>query len=391
MTRMRLGDAFLLNPPVKLGKGTVASFVGMDAVAPFTRTVHASTTKPFSGGAKFLPGDVLMARITPSLENGKTSQYRAADGLPASGSTEFIVIRGREGVSDTDFGYYLFTSQCVREYAISQMNGSSGRQRVQTDALEKFEVDLPSLDRQRGIAATLGALDNKIDSNRRAQCLLEELALAHFTYLFSVDLAPCGVAISQLIDVNPRRPLRRGTVATYVGMSSLPENSAEVYDWGSKEFGSGQKFLNGDVLMARITPCLENGKTVVVDMLSESQVGWGSTEYIVLAPKLAISTAWIYCLVRSEHIRSYAIRSMTGTSGRQRFQADGFDKYMIEPPDEISLSRFDALADPLFKRMTSLRDETRRLAALRDTLRPELLSDRVPVPMVVDVVDGIVE
>ncbi|WP_165605510.1 restriction endonuclease subunit S [Mycolicibacterium mucogenicum] len=324
-----------------------------------------------------------MARITPSLENGKTSVYRAKEGeeaLPAFGSTEFIVVRGREDVSDTLFAYYVITSAEVRRFAITQMTGTSGRQRVPQDALAGFTVDLPSLPAQRQIASALGALDDKIESNRRAIQLMEDLCRAHFDRLFDTSNRDDGVQLSQLFEVNPRRSLPAGHVGTYIGMSSLPEFSAEIHNWEMKPAGSGQRFTNGDVLMARITPCLENGKTAVVDMLDADAVGWGSTEYVVLAPKGKISTEWIYCVVRNEAIRAFAIVSMTGTSGRQRFQADRFDWYKIARPTDAALSEFNGLASAQFARMTQLRDETLNLIALRDALLPELLTGRIRVP-----------
>lgn len=383
MTRVTLGEAFLLNPTVKLAKGTNSPFVEMASLVPFTRDVAATQEKPYGGGMKFCDGDVLMARITPSLENGKTSIYRAAPnrrGVPAFGSTEFIVVRGREGVSSTDFAYYLFTSKNVRDHAIGSMNGSSGRQRVQHDSLASLEIDLPELSEQRAIAATLGAIDDKIESNRRAISLIDGLVRARFEATFDLTQTSRGVSIAELVNVNRRLTLTRGTVATYIGMSSLPEFSPSVLYWEKREFGSGQKFMNGDVLMARITPCLENGKTAVVDMLEEGEVGWGSTEYVVLGPKGSISTPWIYALVRHPDLREWAVRRMSGTSGRQRFQADGFADYIISEPGLANLDDFNNFALPLFERIAQLRDEIRKLASVRDTLLPELLSGRIRVP-----------
>jgi len=381
MTLISLGEAFLVNPAVSIPKGTEVAFVPMDAIQPFTRTVTTNLVKPFSGGVKFVDGDVLMARITPSLENGKTSIYRASIDRPgpAFGSTEFLVIRGREGVSDSGFAYYLFTSDQIRRFSISQMSGTSGRQRVQRDALERYVADLPSIEEQRGIAEALGALDDKIESNRRAIFISEGLVQAHFELRSSFEQDDSGVPVSELLTINAKRSLRKGTLATYVGMSSILGFSAEINNWEAREFGSGQKFVNGDVLMARITPCLENGKTAVVDMLSEGEVGWGSTEYIVFSPDRHFSTPWIYSLLRSAPVRAWAIRSMTGTSGRQRLQTEAFDHYKITRPHDRNLSRFNAFAAPLFARMTQLRDETRKLASLRDVLLPELISGRMRV------------
>lgn len=240
-------------------------------------------------------------------------------------------------------------------------------------------VSLPSIESQRAIAVTLGALDDKIESNRRLSNLLEQEALSYFELWFPPDFNEHGVAISELVNINPSRALKKGEVAPYVGMSELPTNSAIVEGWEQREFGSGQRFRNGDVLMARITPCLENGKTAVVDMLSKGEVGWGSTEYVVLEPKHPFSTPWVYCLTRSEAIRSFAIRNMSGTSGRQRFPASAFDQYRIIEPSRDKIDKFNSIAVPAFEKMAQLRDQNLRLASLRDTLLPELLSGRIRV------------
>jgi type I restriction enzyme S subunit len=242
----------------------------------------------------------------------------------------------------------------------------------------ELPVSCPPPDVQQEIGAILGSADDKLDSNHRISRLLEEVVMASFASLFSVEPSECGVAVSDLIAVNPSRNLKKGTVATYIGMSDLPANSAIVPNWGRRPFGSGQRFRNGDVLMARITPCLENGKTAVVDMLDEGEVGWGSTEYVVLAPAGALSTPWVYCLARSEPVRTFAIRSMSGTSGRQRFSADAVDHYRIAAPTSGALKEFNSLAVPAFEIMAQLRDESRTLSVLRDALLPGLLTGRIP-------------
>ena len=110
-------------------------------------------------GSRFQSGDTLMARITPCLENDKIARYQGLeDEFKAHGSTEFIVIRGRPNVTDSDFAYYLTQSEEVRNYAISQMTGTSGRQRVPTDSLDHLNVTFPPLSEQRAIAHILGTL-----------------------------------------------------------------------------------------------------------------------------------------------------------------------------------------------------------------------------------------
>lgn len=320
-------------------------------------------------------GDVLYSR--------EGAYYGVAAEVPADTlvclGQRMVLIRPPANVVDHRYLKFWMNSPAGRAYAESHREGSAAP-RINLPTIRSFPIPLPPIYEQHAIATTLGALDGKIESNRRLITLAEELARAHFTRLFAVDYVDSGVPLSTLVTINPRRILPIGEVSTYIGMASLPEFSAEIYEWEQKPAGSGQRFENGDVLMARITPCLENGKTAIVDMLEPGEVGWGSTEYVVLTPNNQVSTPWIYCLVRDDRIRDFAIRSMIGTSGRQRFQADRFDQYMITPPTSKAFDEFNNIATPLFTRMTQLRDQVKKLSLLRDALVPEILSGRIRVP-----------
>ena len=186
-----LSEAVLVNPAARLERGKAYPFVDMAAVSGSSRSVHSVGEREFrGGGSRFEDGDTLMARITPCLENGKIGRYRASDyQLQGHGSTEFIVIRGRPDVTDNDFAYYLTRWEEVREYAISQMTGTSGRQRVPVDSLDHLIVPIPPLPEQRAIAHMLGTLDDKIELNRRMNETLESMARALFKSWF-VDFDP---------------------------------------------------------------------------------------------------------------------------------------------------------------------------------------------------------
>ncbi|WP_295100986.1 restriction endonuclease subunit S [uncultured Microbacterium sp.] len=278
---------------------------------------HDSASRMVRADKKLIAGDVLV-NSTGVGTLGRTARLREVD-LPMTADSHVTILRPLDGVSSAWLGYAVSHKEPEIE-ALAE--GSTGQTELSRHRLAALKLAVPPFSEQQAIAATLGALDDKLESNRRLISLSEELSRTIFARMFDLTQSESGVALSDLVSVNARRVLRSGTPATYVGMSSLPEFSAEVYDWEKKEAGSGQRFVSGDVLMARITPCLENGKTAVVDMLEPGEVGWGSTEYVVLSPAGLISTPWIYCLVRDERVREFAIQSMTGTSGRQRFQAD---------------------------------------------------------------------
>ena len=409
---MPFDEAVQLNPQVVLERGTMYPFVSMQAVSPGRREAEADELRVFKGGgSRFADGDTLMAKITPCLENGKIARFfTRGPERTAHGSTEFLVIRGRSGVTDNQFAYYLTTSEDVRAFAISQMSGTSGRQRVPSDSLHHLQVNVPPLPEQRRIAHILGTLDDKIELNRRMNQTLETMARAIFKSWF-IDFDPvCAKAegrepvgmnpetaalfpdsfqdfllgkipkgwevkpFSEIVEINPPRTLKRGTIAPYVDMASLPTSGSQLeVPPAFREYKSGSRFQNGDVLFARITPCLENGKTALVDFLEEGDIAAGSTEFFVFGPDLA-GSYFAYCVSRWSAFRDHAIAAMTGTSGRQRVQKSAFDHFEIAVPSRETLMIFEERMRSLFVQQQSNSMESRSLAGIRDVLLPRLLS-----------------
>ncbi len=165
-TVVRLQDFIEVNPKEHLSKGQLAKKISMDKLQPFCRNIPEYEITAFTGGSKFRNGDTIMARITPCLENGKTSMVNILDEDEVGfGSTEFIVFRAKEGLTNADFVYYLICSSLVREPAIKSMVGSSGRQRVQTDVIKNLNITFPELEEQKKISSILKALDDKIAVN----------------------------------------------------------------------------------------------------------------------------------------------------------------------------------------------------------------------------------
>ena len=165
-TEIRAADFIEFNPRMSIKKGTIATKVAMYKLQPFTKKIPDSEKASFSGGSKFRNGDTIMARITPCLENGKTAFVDILGKAEvAFGSTEFIVMRAREGISDPQFIYYLATSPWFRNIAIKSMVGSSGRQRVQQSVLDDLVLNVPPLEEQKKISSFLCVLDQKIALN----------------------------------------------------------------------------------------------------------------------------------------------------------------------------------------------------------------------------------
>ena len=174
--RLPFSAAVEINPRRTVARGTLAPFVDMAALPAETRKVRPCRVKPIgSGGPRFANGDTLFARITPCTENGKTGLI---DFLPgeevAAGSTEFIVLGPRPDFTLPEFVYYLAKNPAFRSFAISQMRGTSGRQRVPTSVFDEFEVGLPPLPEQRKIAAILSSVDDAIE---KTQAVIDQAQL----------------------------------------------------------------------------------------------------------------------------------------------------------------------------------------------------------------------
>jgi type I restriction enzyme S subunit len=251
---------------------------------------------------------------------------------------------------------------------------------LNTEIIRSLEIEIPALPVQRRMADILGALDDKIELNRRMNCTLEEMAQTLYYRLFDGSVRGEGTRLDELVNIKPRMPVPDDDeILTYVGMADVDPNRMSVTDYGEKEYTSGRRFINGDTLMARITPSLENGKTAFVDFLDEGEMAFGSTEFTVMRAEEGTSPCFVYCCARDEGFREYAISTMTGSSGRQRVQEDLLGEYAFEGFSQERMEVFHEKAAPLFNLISSNTSENRTLAETRDYLLPKLISGEIEV------------
>ncbi|MBI2842373.1 MAG: restriction endonuclease subunit S [Armatimonadetes bacterium] len=371
---------------------------------------HGSADQVTSIKSRFRKGDILFGKLRPYFRKVVIAPF---DGVC---STDIWVVRPRQGIDQR----YLFYWMASYEFIEESTRASEGTRmpRAQWEFISRIEKRVPAMKEQQAIACILGAMDDKIELNRRMNETLESMAKALFKSWFvdfhpvrakaagqkPVGLAPHiadlfpdafeeselgeipkGWKICQLpeaVDINPPRLLSRGALAPYLDMAGMPTQGPSPESWMMREVGSGMKFINGDTLVARITPCLENGKTAYVDFLADGEVGWGSTEYIVIRPKGKIPPVFAYLLARTDEFRTFAIQQMTGSSGRQRVPATALEKYRITIPsmDSPLFKHFGDLVSPMFDQMNAAVRQSRTLAALRDTLLPKLIFGELRVP-----------
>ena len=316
-------------------------------------------------------------------------------------------------VSDFKGNDSRFVSYLLKGVKFLTYSDKSAVPGLNRNHLHQEIVRIPkSVSEQRAIGYILGALDDKIELNRRMNETLDAVVQALFKSWF-VDFGPVRakmesrddpgrpehgadqfpdslvrseigdvpegwnvVPVAELIEVNPTRRLRKREIAPYVDMANMPTSGHTPHMVTERPYGSGTRFINGDTLVARITPCLENGKTAYVDFLEPNATGWGSTEFIVMRPRPPLPNVFAYCLARSPRFREYLIRNMSGTSGRQRVSSQVLSQYRLSAPGERIARTFEQMAGPLIVRASAAARESRRLADLRDALLPELISGR---------------
>ena len=259
---------------------------------------------------------------------------------------------------------------------------------VDRNVLHEINVCTPDVGTQKRITTILATYDNLIENNSRRMALLEESARLLYREWFVrlrfpgyehtpiVDGVPQGwqrVPATEAIEINPKIKLSDDEEHWFVEMADLPSDSMVIQGAIMREGRSGPKFCNGDTLFARITPCLENGKTGFVNFMTSGESGRGSTEFIVLRSKL-VTAEFVYCLSRTYEFRGNAIKSMIGASGRQRVQESCFKKFMLYVPPPLILELFSDFSQPAFNKIKNLNAQNQKLRAARDLLLPRLMS-----------------
>ena len=250
-----------------------------------------------------------------------------------------------------------------------------------SSTFQQIEVVLPELSIQKCVVEIISTIQKKIVNNQELNDNLQQQAFSVFDNLIA-NAENNDYTVSDYAFLNPKRTLAKNQVSRSIDMSQLSTSGAFPSGWEMKPFNGGMRFTNGDTLLARITPCLENGKTAFIDFLDDGEVAFGSTEYIVLAPKNDTPPEMLYCLARYPAFVDYAVKNMNGSSGRQRVSAETVGQYRLPLFDKHSLVLFKEVVSPMFLKMRYNSLENMRLAELRDALLPKLMSSEINVSAV---------
>lgn len=278
---------------------------------------------------------------------------------------------------DKKFNYQLFI---YLKKDFETFTTGSAQPQLPIRDLKEMSFLLPPLSEQKAIATVLSSLDDKIDLLHRQNKTLEAIAETLFRQWFAEKTHNSVMGtISELVEFNPQRQLTKGSIAPYLEMANVSTTVFHPDNWYDRVFNSGTKFINGDTLLARITPCLENGKSTYVTFLEDKQVGWGSTEFIVMRSRMNLHPIFTYALARNSDFRDYAEGCLQGSSGRQRVDIDHLANYEIVVPSTKVIQLFNEVISPIEPKLNANFIQIRTLEKLRDTLLPKLMSGEVRV------------
>lgn len=294
-----------------------------------------------------------------------------------------------------DLSYLYFAIQIQLKFLQSMSIGAATKFLTKR-ILDNLKIPLFPISTQKKIARILSAYDDLIENNLKRIKLLEEMAQITYEEWFVRLRFPChettsinpetglpkgweARAVSEVIAINPKTSVPKGSLQPYIPMQSVSTTSMVIEPIEARNPSGGAKFKDGDTLVARITPCLENGKTGFVRLPEPNNKGTGSTEFIVLRETSLVSRFYIYCLARSNYFRGNSINAMSGSDGRQRVNPKVYDKLKINFPPQNIMKDFDIIAKPCFEQIGLLSQKNQRLREAHDILLPRLMTGMIDV------------
>ena len=362
-----------------------------------------------TGFTYFEKDDIILAKITPCFENGKGAYLDKLDTPFGFGSTEFHVIRTLEKL-DSTFLYYVTTSNLFRDLGEASMTGSGGQRRVPTSFVENFPLAFPPLPEQHAIAAYLDRKTTQLDTLlAQKEALLHKLhlkrqALINEAVTQGLDLAaprkPSGVAwlgdvpahwevkrLKYVARINPLKNIADDADdrVTFLPMDKVSEKGDIdcTQKRPVKDLLSGfTYFEKNDVIIAKITPCFENGKGAYLNKL-DTDFGFGSTEFHVIRASEQLHGAFLYYLTTSNAFRDAGEGSMTGSGGQRRVPTSFVENFPLALPSHVEqqaiVNFIEAKTGKINEATAAIHAQIQTLKAYRQSLISEVVTGKVDV------------
>ncbi len=381
----KLDEVAIINPTESLKKGTLAKKIAMEVLKPFTKRPPCFSIEKFNGGMKFRNGDTIVARITPCLENGKTSFIDILDDNEIGfGSTEYIVLREKQGISDKHFLYYFAISSEFRDVAILSMTGSSGRQRVQTDVVRNHFFLLPPLPEQKATASVLSSLDDKIDLLHRQNKTLEAMAETLFRQWFVEETQenwkekPLSFFGEIICGKTPSKKIHNYFNGE-IPFIKIPDMHGNIFLFETTDSLTEEgKISQSNKTLPPRSICVSCIATVgLVSMnAKESQTNQQINSII---PQKDYYRYFLYLSMKSSYDLLHTMAS--GGTATLNLNTGNFSKISVLFPGDNFLVGFQREVKPYFDRIFINQIQIRTLDKLRDTLLPKLMSGEVRIKL----------
>ena len=321
--------------------------VGLEHLVPnemLVRDFEVDTENTFT--KSFKQGQILFGRRRAYQQKAGVAQF---DGIC---SGDITVIEAIPGKIEPNLLPFIVQNEQFFEHAVQGSAGSLSP-RVKWEHLASYEIELPTMEKQRVLADKLWTAYRLKESYKKLLAATDEMVKSQFIEMFGnplSDVQKYGLKkLGECCELNPRRPrlnLEDSDMVSFVPMPSVSENG-HLVDVADEEYGKVKKgftyFENNDVLFAKITPCMENGKGTIAQDLTNG-IGMGSTEFHVLRPINNISNAyWLLALTRMPIFRERASKNMSGTGGQKRVGAAFLENFLVGLPPIGEQQAFEAI------------------------------------------------
>ncbi len=321
------------------------------------------------------PGDILVSMVRPNLNAVALVPKISNNVLVAS--TGYCVLRCLPSV-DTKYVFYFCQSSAFVDELVRQATGAS-YPAVTANIVRDCFIPLPSLDAQRHIAAILDKVTDLIAKRQAQLDKLDELVKARFVEMFGepgTDQKGGGmVCLGSLCIINPKKSqekrLSSDLRVSFIPMTAVTENGgidvSETKTYNEVKTGFTY-FAEKDVLFAKITPCMENGKGAIAQRLCNG-IGFGSTEFHVLRPIPGQSNPyWIYSLTSFPQFRQDAASNMTGSAGQRRVPASFLETYKVSAPPIALQDQFALFVKQIQRMKAKAHNSLEKLDVLKNSL-----------------------
>lgn len=372
----RIKDKVLCNPTVKLTKGSEYPFVGIDKITSGNRDITPAEKETYTGQScsKFRKGDTIMARITPCLENGKIARYNLDSEL-AMGSTELFVFREMEKISDSNYIYYLISTDYIRNNAVNSMTGASGRQRADIKFISKLKWDFPEYDIQCKIGKILSTYDDLIEKNNRKIEILQEMAEELYKEWFVRFRFP-GYKTAKFIDGIPEgwEYVRLENIANISTGKCNREDAEE--DGIYPLFDRSQEIKKSNSWIKNCEAIIVPGEgTSFIPRYYKGKFNLHQRCYCVEPKQGNIGFFLFQTLMMKRIYFLYVATGATVPSLRQ----NNFTNFKVLLPNEDLYASYNRYSTIWFEEITKLEQQNENLKTQRDLLLPRLMSGKLEV------------